>query len=199
MIDKAADGGAVLRLKKALAPVARNESDSSTMTDKETESNSGGETSLKSMVTDTSGTGSPREGGAGGAKRIVDNLGASLPGVAVYPAMGDIYVGRGHAGLIRVVIDASGEILSQVQTTSLRCLFRAAFKLESIYKEEKENGGERTPFQNDMKKYCLSKPRDEHDISLILRAILLLLPSDPPYLHTPFSKNGPWLICPSRM
>ncbi|CAM9913185.1 unnamed protein product, partial [Laminaria digitata] len=65
--------------------------------------------------TDDSSTPGGYSGETGRAVRLASDLGPFLPGVAVCPVTGDLYVARGHSGLIRLVRNADGSVEQKVR------------------------------------------------------------------------------------
>lgn len=83
--------------------------------------NSGVSSRSSSSLSSSSGYGV----GSGGAVPLASDLGPFLPGVAVCPITGDLYVARGHAGLIRIIRKADGSFEKKVRRylRSRACLF----------------------------------------------------------------------------
>ena len=70
-----------------------------------------GGASTSSSSSSSSGYG----GRSGRAVPLASDLGPFLPGVAVCPITGDLYVARGHSGLIRLIRKADGSVEHKVK------------------------------------------------------------------------------------
>lgn len=58
------------------------------------------------------------DGASSPAVSLAGGLGPFLPGVAVCPATGDVYVSRGHTGIVRLLKDADGGFGNKVRLDS---------------------------------------------------------------------------------
>lgn len=105
MGDSLADNGAVCALRMAPGGVPEPQTRPGVYSDSATGGGLTGDNSASSLE---------EGGGCGVAVTLATSLGPFLPGVAVCPVTGDVYVARGHSGLTRVLKETDGAFNTKV-------------------------------------------------------------------------------------